>query len=447
MMLLKTVSTMTSECFFVRSETRDTSSTSSAFVMLPVFITRSLWSLAVSGQLLLVLEVIAQRHFRPSGRLGIGFPVGAELFVLERADAQADLPLGRDQLDDLHLVALAHLEIELAVLALLRRVVELRHVDQTFDPFRQLDERAEVRHPDDLAFDRVADVMLLEELVPDIGLELLQAQRQALVLGVDVEHHRLDAVALLQRFRGVLQALAPRHVGDVDQAVDALFDFDERTELGQVADLAGDRRADRVLLGQLVPRVALDLLQAERDAPRPRIHAQHHRLDGVADVENLRGVLDALAPRHLADVDQAFDARLELDERAVVGEADDLAREARADRVALDHVRPRIVVQLLVAEGDALGRRIVLEHDHVDFLVDGEQLRGMRDASPRHVRDVEESVDAAQVDERAVVGDVLDDAAEDLAFGERVERVLLLFRVLFLEEDLAREHDVAALLV
>src|ERR1051326_3832445 len=37
MMLLNTVSTMTSECFLVRSETRDTSSTSSAFVMLPVF--------------------------------------------------------------------------------------------------------------------------------------------------------------------------------------------------------------------------------------------------------------------------------------------------------------------------------------------------------------------------------------------------------------------------
>ena len=50
----------------------------------------------------------------------------------------------------------------------------------------------------------------------------------------------------------------------------------------------------------------------------------------VADVEDLRRMLDALAPRHLADVDQAFDARLELDERAVVGEADDLAAHARA---------------------------------------------------------------------------------------------------------------------
>ena len=60
---------------------------------------------------------------------------------------------------------------------------------------------------------------------------------------------------------------------------------------------------------------------------------------------------------------------------------------------------------------------------------------------------MQQAVDAAEIDERAVVGDVLDHAVQHLAFGQRVERVLLLFRVLFFEEDLAREHDVAALLV
>ena len=201
------------------------------------------------------------------------------------------------------------------------------------------------------------------------------------------------------------------------------------------------------LLGQLVPRVALDLLQAERDAARAGIDAEHHRLDAVADVEHLRRVLDPLAPRHLADVDQPLDARLELDERAVVGQADHLAADARADRIALDDVRPRIVHQLLVAERDALGRRVVLQHDDVDLVVDLEELGRVRDPAPRHVGDVQQAVDAAEVDEGAVVGDVLDDAAEDLALGERVERVLLLLRVLLFEEHLARQHDVAALLV
>jgi hypothetical protein len=100
-----------------------------------------------------------------------------------------------------------------------------------------------------------------------------------------------------------------------------------------------------------------------------------------------------------------------------------------------------------VAERDALGRRVVLEDDDVDLVVDLEQLRRVPDAAPRHVRDVQQAVDAAQIDERAVVGDVLDGAAERLALGERLERGLLLLGVLFFEQRLAREDDVAALLV
>src|SRR4029079_3976358 len=208
-----------------------------------------------------------------------------------------------------------------------------------------------------------------------------------------------------------------------------------------------NRRPDRVLAGQLVPRVRLDLLEAERDAAAARIDAQDHGLDQVALIEDLRRVLDALAPGHLGDVDQSLDARLELDERAVVGQADDLAVHARRDRVAGDDVAPRVGRELLVAERDALGGGVVLEHHHVDLVVDLEDLRRVLDGAPRHVRDVEQAVDAAEVDERAVVGDVLDHAAQDLALGQRVQRVLLLLGVLLLEEDLAREDDVAALLV
>src|SRR4029079_13979399 len=241
--------------------------------------------------------------------------------------------------------------------------------------------------------------------------------------------------------------LAPRHVGDVDQAIDILFDFDERAELGQIADLALDARADGILLGQLVPRVGFNLLEAQRDATRRGIDAEHHRIDAVADVENLRRMLDAFAPRHLRYVDQAFDARFQLDERAVVGQAHHLAAHARPDRITLLHRRPGILNELLVAERDTLGRRIVLEHDDIDFVVHFEQLGGMTHAPPRHVGDVEEAVDAAKVDECAVVGDVLDGAAEHFPFRKRFERGLLLLGVLFFEQRLARQYDVAALLV
>src|SRR6187399_1768227 len=113
MMLLKTVSTMTSECFFVRSETRDTSSTNSALVI------------GVPRASFEVLEVVAQRDFRTARHLGVGFPVGAEFRILQRADAQPDLPLFRHEPDDLHLVRLTRPQFQL--LPALRRV-EFGHV-------------------------------------------------------------------------------------------------------------------------------------------------------------------------------------------------------------------------------------------------------------------------------------------------------------------------------
>ena len=71
----------------------------------------------------------------------------------------------------------------------------------------------------------------------------------------------------------------------------------------------------------------------------------------------------------------------------------------------------------------------------------------MVDAAPGHVGDVQQAVDAAEVHEGAVLGDVLDDAVEDLALFERLEGLVLLLGVLLFEHGLAGEHDVAALLV
>src|SRR5688572_22791665 len=142
MMLWNTVSTMTSECFLVRSETRETSSTSSAFVMLPVDMRKALCDTSATRpspgtagtrtrgtgySLPLIAEVIAQRRRRAARLAGVGLPVRPVLVALEGPDAEADLALGRAQLDDLHLVGLVHLEVDLLAAV---RVVELRHVNQ-----------------------------------------------------------------------------------------------------------------------------------------------------------------------------------------------------------------------------------------------------------------------------------------------------------------------------
>ncbi len=71
----------------------------------------------------------------------------------------------------------------------------------------------------------------------------------------------------------------------------------------------------------------------------------------------------------------------------------------------------------------------------------------MVDAAPCHVGDVQQAVDAAEIDERAVVGDVLDHAVDDLAFFEVLHDFRTLFGTAFLKDGAARHDDVAAAVV
>ena len=71
----------------------------------------------------------------------------------------------------------------------------------------------------------------------------------------------------------------------------------------------------------------------------------------------------------------------------------------------------------------------------------------MLDALPRHVGDVQQAVDAAEVHERTVVGEVLDHALDDRAFLQLVEQFRALGAVFLLHDRTARNDDVVALLV
>ena len=61
----------------------------------------------------------------------------------------------------------------------------------------------------------------------------------------------------------------------------------------------------------------------------------------------------------------------------------------------------------------------------------------MRQASPRHIGDVQQAVDSAHVDKRAILGQVLDDAGKDAAFFQVLEGLAALFVLLFFQKLLA----------
>ena len=83
----------------------------------------------------------------------------------------------------------------------------------------------------------------------------------------------------------------------------------------------------------------------------------------------------------------------------------------------------------------------------LQLLADLHHLARVAHTAPGHVGDVQQAVDAAEVDERAVLGDVLDHAVDDRAFAQRLQQLGALFAHRSLDHGAARQHDVVALAV
>ena len=257
-------------------------------------------------------------------RLLVGFDFRARGFFAYGADAEADFLLLGIHLDDLEVVLNAGLQMERVAVF----VSGFGFVAETLDSLGDFDERAERGHTQYLAVDDIANVMTREERFPNVGLQLLDAERQTALVRLDRQHDRLYAITLLQHFRRMLHALGPAQVADVYQAVDAVFDLDERAEVSQdcARDLQPSSRPGTSRGAN--PTDWCQLAHAERDAAFGRVHVQNHALDLVANIDQLRGMLHALGPCHLADVDQPFDALLKFHEGSVVGHADDASLRA-----------------------------------------------------------------------------------------------------------------------
>ena len=109
-------------------------------------------------------------------------------------------------------------------------------------------------------------------------------------------------------------------------------------------------------------------------------------------------------------MNQPFDAFFQFHERAVIGDVGDAAIELGLDRVLQFDAVPRIGFELLHAQRNTLVFDIKADHLDVHGLADLQRLGRMIDTLPGNIGDVQQAVDAAQINKGAIIGDVLDDA-------------------------------------
>ena len=287
----------------------------------------------------------------------------------------------------------------------------------------QADEGPEAGELGDLALDELADLIDFVDLLPRIFGELFDADGDALILLVDLEHLRLDVVALFDELGGVIDLTGPGEVAHVDHTVEAFFQFHKRTVAGEVAYLAADLAANGVLGLGLVPRIVVQLADTEADLLLVLVDAEYLRLDFLILLEDLGGFGVFLGPRQLGDVHEAFDTGFQLHKGAVGHEVDHLALDLGAHGVlALDEF-PRVLSLLLETKGDTLFLLVDIQHHHVELLADAHHFARVIDAAPAHVGDVQQAVEAVEVNEGTEVGNVLHLALDHGAWGEVVQHL------------------------
>jgi hypothetical protein len=131
-------------------------------------------------------------------------------------------------------------------------------------------------------------------------------------------------------------------------------------------------------------------------------------------------------------MDESLDALLQLHESSVIGDRDDLAPDLFSDRIPRFHAFPRIGSQLLQAERYPLPLLVEIEYLDFQLVPDRDDLGRMAYPSPGEVGEVQQAVDAAEIDESAEIGNVLDDTLTLLTDFQLREQLLFLFLALLL---------------
>ena len=162
--------------------------------------------------------------------------------------------------------------------------------------------------------------------------------------------------------------------------------------------LSGSTDAARVAQPALGTMVTFDSTYAKTvSTPRIEVDLRHAHLDFLVEDEPLTRMVSPRLREDVRDVEQPEDPGLELDEHAVFLHAGNTAPHERAHLVLRRGVQPQIVGQLLQANGNAPRALIHLEHLDAQLLVQRHDLRRMSHVLPRHLRDVQQRVDAAHI--------------------------------------------------
>ena len=193
-------------------------------------------------------------------------------------------------------------------------------------------------------------------------LGLLEAQAQAMALGIEADDLELEDLALADDVARMGHALVGQ-LADVDEAFEAVAHPHESAEVDELGDRALDDVTDPEVRDGRVPGVGLEAADREADPAALVVDVDDLGLDLVTDLVAGFGVVD-LVPRELALVDEAIDAA-QVDEDAERRDRADVALDLLADLEAAEELvallAPLLVERNLLRQDETVRLPIDLE--------------------------------------------------------------------------------------
>ena len=144
-----------------------------------------------------------------------------------------------------------------------------------------------------------------------------------------------------------------------------------------------------------------------------------------------------VGPIHFRHVHQALYAFFDLSEAAIVGEVGDRCHNPSTLGITTHDICPRIITQLLHTKADAIFFAVELQNTYVDFVAYVDHFTWVTNTLPRHISDVQQAVNATEIDERAVVGQILNDTLNVLAFLHGSQQLFTLVAIFFFQHRTA----------
>ena len=268
--------------------------------------------------------------------------------------------------------------------------------------------------------DDVALLVAVEHLLPRVGLRLLEAERDALPLAVDVEHLNLDRLADLEDLGRVVD-VAPRELGDVDEAVHPV-EVDEGAEVDDVGDRALDDVAGIEAVEDPLP-LLLALFLEHGAAREDDVVARAIELDDLALELLAHELVEVL---HAADVDERRGqeaAHAEVEDEAALDDLDHAAGDGLALLVgALDRLPRDLEARALLREDQPAFGVLLRQHERRDVVADRDLVRRVDRAANRELGNRDDALRlVADVDEHLVLVHADDGAVHDLPLLDRGE--------------------------